>query len=338
MQFQDVELTRLEVAANALTAVAELTDVDIAETNQSRQLSDQAMAEIAPIHALLDFWRALRWLVPGWPTNKVGKVKDEAVRQALAELFSGRYNLIGIIERGKIDGRSSDIKAANKLLAAAHDLAKRERFFHWWTAFPTVFAAGGFDAVIGNPPWDRIKLQQVEWFAERRPAIALQGRAADRKRMIEALERDSDPLALEYAEAAQRAETQACVFRDGGDFPLLAGGDANLYSLFVERAQMLAAPKGLVAQLTPSGIAADKGASEFFRSISVSSRLAALFDFENKKVFFPDIHASFKFSVRWFSEVRGAASMPPIVLSICMMLQNSLLRVASCTWPLRIFD
>ena len=50
-----------------------------------------------------------------------------------------------------------------------------------------------------------------------------------------------------------------------------------------------------MALLTPSGIAADKGASEFFRSISSTGRLGALFDFENRKVFFPDVHASFKF-------------------------------------------
>ena len=46
---------------------------------------------------------------------------------------------------------------------------------------------GGFDAIIGNPPWDRIKLQEVEWFSERSPAIAAQPRAADRKKMIAAL-------------------------------------------------------------------------------------------------------------------------------------------------------
>ncbi|MDP1633127.1 MAG: hypothetical protein Q8L69_00415, partial [Gallionellaceae bacterium] len=73
------------------------------------------------------------------------------------------------------------------------------------------------------------------------------------------------------------------------------GGDVNLYSLFVERAQALVKADGIVALLSPSGIAADKGAAEFFRGISATGRLGALFDFENKKVFFPDVHASFKF-------------------------------------------
>ena len=69
----------------------------------------------------------------------------------------------------------------------------------------------------------------------------------------------------------------------------------NLYSLFVERAQALVRPSGVVALLTPSGIAADKGAAVFFKSIATTGRLGALFDFENRKVFFADVHASFKF-------------------------------------------
>ena len=47
--------------------------------------------------------------------------------------------------------------------------------------------------------------------------------------------------------------------------------------------------------LTPSGIYADKTAAKFFRSVSTSGRLGGLYDFENRKIFFKDIHASFKF-------------------------------------------
>ena len=54
---------------------------------------------------------------------------------------------------------------------------------------------------------------------------------------------------------------------------------------------------GVVGLLTPSGIASDKTAAPFFHSVSTEGRLRALYDFENKKVFFPDIHASFKFCV-----------------------------------------
>ena len=89
--------------------------------------------------------------------------------------------------------------------------------------------------------------------------------------------------------------------RSCGDYPLLGGGDVNLYSLFVERATALIKPDGFVGLLTPSGIYADKTAAPFFRSLSTGGRVGGLFDFENRRLgtglppFFPDVDSRFKF-------------------------------------------
>jgi len=327
--FQEGEMARLEVAARSLESVAELTDTSVAEAHESKRLADAANREIAPLHALLGFWRGLRWLVPAWPATRLDKITDATTRLALAELFSDRHNLVGVAAAGRIGGRGEAIVAANELLERTAQLARRERFFHWQTAFPTVWknGAGGFDAVIGNPPWDRIKLQQVEWFAERKPEIALQAKAFDRKQLIAREQARNTPLWREYLLASDAAEAGARVIRECGDYPLLSSGDINLYSLFVERAQDLVRPGGIVGLITPSGIAADKGASAFFRTLTepeepvapassrllqdagkeagaTGCRLAALYDFENRKVFFPDIHASFKFCALIFGGER----------------------------------
>jgi hypothetical protein len=348
------EFDRLALAAKNIAQVADLTDVDIAEAQLSKLLAAEAAAQVAPMHAVLDFWRALRWLVPGWPVDKISKLpkllkaspspqpspqkdggekpvllspplgegRDEsppnALLQGLVKLLEPGQNLVTVIGAGKLPGNDAATQAANDVMARARALAARETFFHWWTSFPTVFGAGskgGFDAIIGNPPWDRIKLQEVEWFSERSPAIAAQSRAADRKKMIAALQgvemtqtgTNTPPavdLWAQYQLACDRAEANARVLGNGkwgsGDYPLLGGGDVNLYSLFVERAQALSAKDGLIALLTPSGIAADKGAAEFFSSLSNTGRLGALFDFENRKVFFPDVDSRFKFCALLF--------------------------------------
>ena len=80
----------------------------------------------------------------------------------------------------------------------------------------------------------------------------------------------------------------------------MSGGRVNLYSLFVERAMGLVKPDGFVGLLTPSGIYADKTAARFFKSVSTGGRVSGLFDFENRKIFFKDVHASFKFCVLAF--------------------------------------
>ena len=112
--------------------------------------------------------------------------------------------------------------------------------------------------MIGNPPGDRVKLQQVEWFAARRREIALAQRASDRKRMIRALEDVGDPLAAVFQHASERAQAAARIARQCGEYPYLSRGDVNLYSLFVERAMALMHPDGVVGLLTPIGIATDK--------------------------------------------------------------------------------
>lgn len=316
--FHQAELARLDIAAQGLSRVAELTDVDIAEARLSKKLATEAAAQVAPLHALLDFWRALRWLVPGWPVDKpakLAKLGDATLRLALGELLSPQRNLVAVLAAGRVDGEGPAVDAANDLLTQVRALARRERFFHWWTEFPTAFAAPsvGFDAVIGNPPWDMLQMQEVEWFAERVPAIALQTRAADRKRLVAELPKTAPDIWRAFQAASERADAEQRVVRTSGDFPLLAEGRSNLYKLFVERAQTLVHPTGVVALLTPSGIAADKGASKFFRGIATAGRIGALFDFENRKVFFPDVHASFKFctlvfggSARQFERTRCA--------------------------------
>ena len=329
------EFDRLGRAARSLAQVADLTDVDMAEARLSKQLAHEATEQTAPLLAVLDFWRALRWLIPGWPVDKPAQLAKLLPPEngqphpwllGLGALLNPGVNLVSVIGNGQLpaEGAAADaVQAANALMAQARALARRESFFHWWTQFPTIFtpdgtgAHSGFDAVIGNPPWDRIKLQEVEWFAERDARIATQARAADRKALIAELKTRDDPLWTDYQQAQQQAEANARVLGNGkqgaGDYPLLGGGDVNLYSLFVERAQALVRPDGLVALVTPSGIAADKGAAAFFRSISASGRLGALFDFENRKGLFPDVDSRFKFCTlvfggpeRRFDETRCA--------------------------------
>ena len=208
----------------------------------------------------------------------------------------------------------------------ARNAAREEAFLHWETAFPGVWRdwqnvspTGGFDAVIGNPPWDRIEQQENEWFAVRDEEVALAATGAERKALIEQRIDEGNELALEYAAARNKAATLRAMVRSTGRYPLLSGGRINLYSLFVERAMGLIKPTGFVGLLTPSGIYADKTAALFFRAVSTGGRLAGLFDFENRRLgtrlppFFPDVDSRFKFCAlvfggdeRRFSETKCA--------------------------------
>ena len=294
--FLEGPLKRATRAAAPMQIIEELTDAEIAEAHRSAEVFAEIEEMTTPLNAFLSLVQAFDWL----------NIRDRDDKGALLAYFTGIFGDPIDIASGKIEvlTEAQDGARFAGLLDEARQLLDDERFFNWQVAFPGVWSEwesaelhGGFDAVIGNPPWDRMKLQQVEWFAARRREIALAPRAVDRKRMIADLEKDDDPLARAFAEASERAMAAVRIARACGDYPLLSGGDINLYSLFVERSMTIVKPDGMVGLLTPSGIASDKTASRFFKGVSTQGRLRALYDFENRKVFFPDVHASFKFCV-----------------------------------------
>ena len=158
--------------------------------------------------------------------------------------------------------------------------------------------------------------------------------AANRKRMIADLETAGDPLAREFADASGRAQTAVHRARASGEYPLLSGGDVNLYSLFVERAMTLVKPDGMVGLLTPSGIASDKTASAFFKGVATQGRLWALYDFENRRTrygaqpFFPDVDSRFKFCAFMSQVRRRPKNSLPRVPSSFRMYPNSTIPIA----------
>ena len=287
-------IKRATDAATPMQEVERLTDAEIAEAHQSAERFSEVEEGTKPLDAFLSLLHALEWLNP----------KEKEEKAALHDFFNHSFGDPVEIAMGEAPEEKVGTRRLAAILEKARILIEEERFLHWQVAFPGVWAEwerterkGGFDAVIGNPPWDHIKLQQVEWFAARRREIAMAQHAADRKRMIIDLEKAEDPLAREFAKAGERAKTTARMARTCGNYPLLSGGDVNLYSLFVERAMSLVKPNGMIGLLTPSGIASDKTAARFFKGVATEGRLKTLYDFENKKVFFPDVHASFKFCV-----------------------------------------
>lgn len=170
--------------------------------------------------------------------------------------------------------------------------------FRWHERFPDVFGGDepGFDCVIGNPPWERIKLQEREFFSLSAPNIAAAVNAANRRKLIAALEEGNPELYRRYLTAKEQAERMLDYVRASGRYPLMGKGDVNLYAVFTELARTIVAPRGRIGLLVPSGIATDATTQGFFNDLIESHTLHQLYDFENKKPYFVDVHRSFKFS------------------------------------------
>ena len=176
---------------------------------------------------------------------------------------------------------------------------------------PTLQRADGFDCVIGNPPWERLKLQEREFFSLSAPDIAGAVNAADRRRLIAALEKKNPELYVRYIAAQASAERTLDYARTSGRYPLTGKGDINTYVLFAELARSIVAPTGRVGLLVPSGIASDETTKEFFTALMTASRSSSCTILRTARSSSPTWTAGSS-SPPWSSAAPACASPRPI--------------------------
>ena len=220
--------------------------------------------------------------------------------------------------------------------------AKEINAFHWPLEFPAIMARGGFDAVLGNPPWERIKLLEQEFFAARDAEIATAATKDERNRLIKALKK-AEPgtpqsrLSAEFELAKHASEAASVFVRKSGRFPLTGTGDVNTYALFAEHFDLLARVLGtsdavdgdsheiadvVIAHppslgragiVLPMGIATDSSTSAFFSDLVRKQRLAFLYSFYEVRKWFTETDERKPFCIFVIGENRHAI---PVVVNI----------------------
>ncbi|MFJ4102255.1 Eco57I restriction-modification methylase domain-containing protein [Amycolatopsis japonica] len=204
-------------------------------------------------------------------------------------------------------------------IARLHD---QYRFFHWHLEFPDIFTVpatgigvddsgwtGGFDCVLGNPPWEHLELKEQEFFDSRAPMIA-KASGAMRKTHIEQL-RTTDPVLYGvYADAKRQIDGTRHFAGSSQIFPLCGRGRIKTDPIFAEHGRRLTGPRGRMGMIVPTGIATDATTQYFFNDLVTRGSLAVLYDFENAQPLFPGVHRSFKFCILSLAgrEVREAAA------------------------------
>jgi hypothetical protein len=232
------------------------------------------------------------------------KVPTEASRIPLSGYLWGLINL---------EQNIPDVDSSSQAVCRAHSV------FHWWLGFPQVAAKGGFSAMLGNPPWERIKLQEEEFFAARSPLVAMAKNKAERGKRIELLRQGQllhtlfpdvetadrlGPLNVaemrlheEFISARRGAEAASLYAHDSGRYPLTGVGDVNTYALFAETFSQLVAPNGRAGFIVPTGIATDDTTKVYFEHLAVHGYLRTLLCLENEEFVFPSVHHAFRFAL-----------------------------------------
>ena len=189
------------------------------------------------------------------------------------------------------------------ILDHAAEVCAENYVMHWPFAFKEVMAQGGFDCVLGNPPWEKFKVEEDKWFAPFIPEIACEKSSAVRKDMIDALVASDKESDRATAVAFVRAKHKAAVFStinhlksvDGGRFPLTGIGDTNLSSYFSELALRIKNETGAAGMVLPVGVITDDSTKLFSQYVFSQGRVSSVYHFNNTESIFPNVHNSYSF-------------------------------------------
>lgn len=203
-----------------------------------------------------------------------------------------------------LDRLEQDRPMREGVLEQAQALAREYRFFHWHLEFPAVFTqagTGGFDVMLGNPPWDKIQPEEEKFFAISRPDIATAESAKIRKDLIARLERDDQKNHLEWTTYKRRIEGLCHFLRNSETLKYTSDGNLNSYRVFTELSSILLNKKGRAGLVIQTGLATDESGKEFFDHLVAGGQLRRFLDFENRNKFFDDVDSRFRFSLATIS-------------------------------------
>ena len=272
---------------DAMRAVEQALDTDASALAEKQRRWKALLASEAYEHEKLvaDVWCAAFL----WPKVEPGPVAEAAPTTATW-----------------LSLRDRESPPSPVLVETTRRIAEDYGLFHWELAFPQVFARGGFDVVLGNPPWERVKLQEQEFFAKRDPSIATARNAAERKRLIAGLPATNPVLWKEWTSATRIAQGQSHFVRQSGRYPLCGKGDVNTYALFAEHNWTVLAPRGGAGFIVPSGIVTDDTTKGYFQALLDRSALASVHHFENESLVFKGLHHAYRFVLLTIRESRQA--------------------------------
>ena len=258
----------------------------------------------AEVKAKEDLYQDLRGPDTPWWQQKVAcDLWTYAFFARLQPQTSGRPDTVPTTDnvRQALANRSTEPQMEDWAVAAS----LTNEFFHWPIEFPDVFENnGGFDVVLGNPPWELVQPEEVKFFGIHDPEIAALA-GVTRKSVINELSLTNPALARLWESHKRSIEGLSKFSRFGGRFPLTAVGKINTYSIFAETARSICNPDGRVGMIVPSGIATDDTTKVFFADLVNRQSLVSLYDFENRERVFPGIDSRIKFCLLTLT---GAAS------------------------------
>jgi Eco57I restriction-modification methylase len=283
----------------------------------------------------MDYWCAL-WF---WPINDSGELPDRdewfldlenlllgdtvaTVREGhQANLFSETNPEEGkrfVNKYGVVNFKT--LFAAFPRLKKAEEISRKRRFFHWELAFADIFTErGGFDLILGNPPWIKVEWNSGDVLGDYEPRFVIRKQTAPQlARLREETFERIPALKKGWTDEFEESEGTQNFLNGQVNYPELLGVQTNLYKCFLPRAWANGSERGVAGFLHPEGVYDDPKGGAFRRD--VYPRLRGHFQFINETKLFAEVHNQTLFSIN----VYGPRSLPSFKHLSNLFIPNTL--------------
>lgn len=196
-------------------------------------------------------------------------------------------------------------------LKLVSQLADRYRFLHWELEYADIFdEKGGFDLVLGNPPWIKVEWNEGGILGDYEPLFVLRNYSASQLNDLRVGTIEKNSLKHTYLSEYEEFEATQNFLNATQNYPILKGIQSNLYKCFLPQSWIVGKQGGIAGLLHPEGIYDDPKGGRFRREIY--PRLKAHFQFQNELKLFNDIDHHSTFSINIYKNNQGSVNIQHI--------------------------
>lgn len=268
LQDLDSKFNALQEVFYKLDSIKDSTEIDIKESKRLYQ--DEILPTLTKLNLYLNY------------QNTKHFIKDPQERQSLLAL-----------QQAGLESLEQDKKAKELI----ESYAKTYRFFNYEIEFPEIVNGGvfvGFDIIVGNPPWDKTKFSDSDFF----PQFISNYRTLSKSKKEEIKTNLLDKPYIKAQYEGEKTFIQSVNDYYKESYPLNSGsGDGNLFRFFVEKNLHLLAKNATLNYVLPSALMLEEGSLSLRKEILEHKRLNFFYSFENREGIFNDVHRSYKFAL-----------------------------------------
>lgn len=249
----------LDRAASQLEQLAALSDASIADVGRAAEVQAGLENSLKPLRDLCDLITAER-------TTRSLKVKDPAK----VLLASGASAIAASVTADELE----DAVGRHPSIEAARQVARETQAIHLPVAFPEVFRREnpGFDVIIGNPPWEKLKIEEDKWWSARIPGLL--SMPQEEKNATLATHRAEHPELVELLEREVRAVKAASAALVAGPYPGIGATDIELAAAFCWRFWHEVRQHGRIGVVLPRTALSGSAAEQWRRAILAGGEFA----------------------------------------------------------------